>query len=315
MTDNPNDPTPNSTSRILLPPPAIRPLHAGGPNVSALAWGMWRFAGQPIATATALVHAALDAGINFLDTADIYGADTAEGFGSAETLLGQILAADPALRSRMVLATKGGIIISVPYDSSSEYQRSAIDISLKRLNTDRVDLWQIHRPDILTHPQEIARTLEDAYKAGKIGAIGVSNFSQPQIDALQHFLTIPIATTQPECSPLHLDPIVDGQFDQAMRMGIIPMAWSPLGGGRIAAPTVEREIAVAEALEAVARKFGVSRTAAAYSWIMAHPAHPIPIVGTQNLARIAEAVDAHKIQWTRTDWYDVMVASRGERLP
>ncbi len=315
MTENPNDPTPAANSRILPSAPLSRALGANGPVVSAMAWGMWRFAGQPLADATALVHAALDSGINFLDTADIYGADTPAGFGSAETLLGQILVADPALRNRMVLASKGGIIIGTPYDSSAAYLSGAIDISLKRMHTDRIDLWQIHRPDILTHPHEIARTLEDAHTAGKIGAIGVSNMTVAQIDALSHFLTVPIAMTQPEFSPLHIKPIEDGQFDQAMRLDIIPMAWSPLGGGRIAVPQTAREIDVAEALQIVAEAHGVSRTAAAYSWIMAHPAHPIPIVGTQNVARIAEAADAHKVQWTRSSWYGVYVAARGEHLP
>ena len=69
------------------------------------------------------------------------------------------------------------------------------------------------------------------------------------------------------------------------------------------------------ALDAVAAKFAVSRSAAAYSWVMAHPAGAIPIVGTQNAARIAELADAYKVRWTRQDWYDVLVASRGERLP
>ena len=226
MTDNPNDPAPAAHNRILPAPPPMRPLGADGPMVSALSWGMWRFAGQPLANATALVHAALDSGINFLDTADIYGAGDPGGFGSAEALLGDILAADAALRDRMVLATKGGIIIGTPYDSSAAYLADAIDISLKRLRTARVDLWQIHRPDILTHPHEIARALENAHAAGKIGAIGVSNMTCAQIDTLAHFLTVPIATTQPEFSPLHLQPIEDGQFDKAQRMGMIPMAWS-----------------------------------------------------------------------------------------
>ncbi len=315
MTDNPNDPALSAHRRLLPAAPAMRPLGPGGPMVSALAWGMWRFAGQPLADATRLVHAALDTGINFLDTADIYGADDPAGFGSAETLLGDILAAEPGLRARMALATKGGIIIGTPYDGSANYLGAAIDISLRRLRTDRVELWQVHRPDILTHPQEIARALEDAHRAGKIGAIGVSNFTTAQIAALSHFLTVPIATTQPEFSPLHLQPIADGQFDQAMQMGLIPMAWSPLGGGRIAQPRTEREMNVAEALDRVGSAHGVSRTAAAYAWIMAHPAHPIPIVGTQNPARIAEAADAFKVQWTRASWYDVLVAARGERLP
>src|SRR3546814_4139474 len=100
------------------------------------------------------------------------------------------------LRDGMLLATKGGIIPGVPYDSSAPYLASAIDASLRRLRTERVELWQIHRPDLLAHPQEIARTLEEAHGAGKIGAIGVSNFTPAQTSALAHFLPVPLVSHQ-----------------------------------------------------------------------------------------------------------------------
>ena len=100
-----------------------------------------------------------------------------------------------------------------------------------------------------------------------------------------------------------------------MMLGLTPLAWSPLGGGRLAAPETARDKAVAAALDAVAKPRAISRTVAAYSWLMAHPAGIIPIVGSQNAARIAEAADALAVQWTRTDWYAVLVAARGERLP
>ena len=302
-------------TRYLPIPPKTRTLGPNGPLVSTLAWGMWRFKGTDLSLARSLVDAALEAGITLFDTADIYGPDNDEPFGASETLLGQLLDADPALRSKMVLATKGGIIIGVPYDSSADYIGKAIDASLTRLKTDYVDLWQIHRPDILTHPQEIARALGDAHHAGKIGAIGVSNFTAAQTAALAKFVTIPLVTTQPEFSALKLDAIDTGLLDQSIERGMTPLAWSPLGGGRIAFPTTKRELDVAEALDAVATTFGVSRTAAAYSWIMAHPAGIIPIVGSQQTTRIAEAVDAYKVRWTRTDWYKILVASKQEPLP
>ena len=238
-----------------------------------------------------------------------------QGFGKAEELLGKVFADAPEYRDRMVLATKGGITPPTPYNSSAEYLTKAIDDSLRRLGTDRIDLWQIHRPDILTHPQEIARTVENARKAGKIGAFGVSNFTQAQITALAQFSAIPIVSTQPELSPLRIDTIENGELDQAILMDLAVLAWSPLGGGRIGEPSNAREQKVAAALSGVAEAHGVSRTAAAYSWIMAHPARPIPIVGSQNAARITEAADAFKIQWTRADWYNVLVAARGVPLP
>ena len=215
----------------------------------------------------------------------------------------------------MILASKGGIVLGTPYDSSASYIASAIDISLKRLKTDHIDLWQVHRPDILTHPADLAKSLQAALQAGKIGAIGLSNVTIAQASALMAYLDVPLASHQPEFSPLCLDPITDGLLDQAMAHDIAVLAWSPLGGGRIADPQTPRDVAVAAALDAVALTQRVSRTAAAYSWIMAHPARPIPIIGSQQPARIAEAADAYKVKWTRTDWYTVLVASRGEPLP
>ena len=303
-----------SETEFLPLPPENRPLGGDGPHISAVAWGMWRFAGASVEEATGLVETALDAGITLFDTADIYGVD-GPGWGSAEALLGEVFAASPGLRQRLVLATKGGIVPGVPYDSSSSYLASAIDASLARLKTDYVDLWQVHRPDVLTHPEELARTLEEAVRSGKVGAVGVSNFTPSQVDALRHFLDVPLVSTQPEFSALQIEPLADGRLDHAMRDGMAVLAWSPLGGGRIAAPESPREREVANALDRVAEEQGVSRGLAAMSWIAAHPAHPIPIAGSQNPGRIAELAQLREIRWTRQQWYAVLTAARGEPLP
>lgn len=295
--------------------PSARPLGKSGIEVSPIAWGMWRFAGTGLEKGRALVEAALEAGVTLFDTADIYGFDGSGGFGDAESLLGEIFRAAPHLRAKMVLATKGGITPPVPYDSSPAYLKGALEASLGRLAVEQVDLYQIHRPDILAHPQEVARTLEDMHAAGKIRAVGVSNYTLEQTRALMQVLTVPLASQQPEFSPLWIEPMVNGLFDHAMAHGIATLAWSPLGGGRIASPGNARETAVAAALDVVAGEAGVSRAAAAYSWIMAHPAGAIPIVGTQNVDRVVELKDAFRIRWMRQQWYDVLVASRGEKLP
>ncbi len=295
--------------------PDKRPLGKSGFDVSPIAWGMWRFAGDDVAAARRRVEAALEAGVNLFDTADIYGPDNQEPFGAAEALLGRVLAEAPALRAQMVLATKGGIVIGTPYDSSARYVGEAIDASLQRLGTDRVELWQIHRPDILTHPQEVAGGLEAAHRAGKIAAVGVSNFTTWQTAALAEYLTIPLVSTQPEFSALSLDPIRSGLLDQAMMLDLAVLTWSPLAGGRIAEPWDARSQEVAALFDTKAKEAGVGRTAAALSWIMAHPARPIPIVGTQRPERIAEIPQALKPRWTRAEWYAVLQASMGERLP
>lgn len=305
-------------STSLLPaPPATRQLGASGISISPLAWGMWRLAedGRGAHQAARLVHAALDAGLTLLDTADIYGFDGRNGFGDAEDLLGEVLAGEPALRHRMILATKGGIRPPLPYDQSAEYLRGALDASLRRLRTGTIDLYQIHRPDILAHPQEVARVLDDAVRSGKVRALGVSNFTTAQIEALSNFLGHKLAATQPEISPLRIDCFENGELDQAMGLGLTPLAWSPLGGGRLLDPQTARDRAVAAELSRIATEQGVSLSIAAYGWLMMHPAGIVPIVGSQNPERIAEACGALAMRWTRQDWYAVLVAARGERLP
>lgn len=301
----------------LTPPPARRQLGASGIEASAIAWGMWRTTDikDGIAGLSRLAHAALDAGIDFFDTADIYGFDGENGFGDAEAMLGEVFAAEPDLRGRMVLASKGGIMPPLPYDQSRAYMDSALEASLKRLQVERIDLYQIHRPDILTHPQELAGFLDAAIASGKVGAVGVSNFTIHQIETLSSLVTTPLATTQPEISPLRIDAFDNGEMDQAIRLGLTPMAWSPLGGGRLMHPEGNRESAVSRTLGTLAEEKGVDRAVAAYSWLMAHPAAIVPIIGSQNPARVTEAGSAVNVRWTREEWYSVFAAARGVPLP
>jgi aryl-alcohol dehydrogenase-like predicted oxidoreductase len=299
-------------------------LGASGVEASPMAWGMWRFAGDDVGRATELVEAALDAGITLFDTADIYGPDNGEGFGASEALLGRVFAAKPGLRDRMVLASKGGIRMGVPYDSSPAYIAAAVDASLQRLGVERLDLWQIHRPDVLAHPRDTAETLGALVERGKVRAVGLSNVTPAQTRALAAHLAVPLASVQNEYSPLVLGPLEDGTLDLALEAGHAFLAWSPLAQGRIGSgdprpgrmqAETDRATAVRDALARHGAEHGVDATAAAYSWIMAHPARPIPIVGTQNPERIRAAADAFKVTWTRQQWYRVMIASRGEPLP
>lgn len=300
-------------SQLHTPKPVS--LGKSGITVNPIAWGMWRFGMSSVPDGRALVEAALAAGVTLFDTADIYGFGSPCGFGGAEALLGKVFAEAPDLRARMILATKGGITPPVPYDASAPYLAAAIDASLVRLGIGQIDLYQLHRPDILTHPQEVARVLEDAVAAGKVRAVGVSNYTVAQTRALAAHCPVPLVSHQPEFSPLHLEALTDGVFDHALETDMAVLAWSPLGGGRLGDPADARGLRVAAALDAHGAAFGVGRAAVVYSWIMAHPVRAIPIVGTQNPARIAAIADSYTVTWTRGQWYDVLVAARGEALP
>ena len=161
----------------------------------------------------------------------------------------------------------------------------------------------------------MARVLDNAIASGKIRTLGVSNFTQPQLAALNRYLDHKLVATQPEISPLRIACFENGELDQAMMLGLTPLAWSPLGGGRLAKPKTPREQAVAAALDLAAAEQGISRSTAAYSWLMAHPAGIVPIIGSQQASRIIDGAQALKVRWTRTDWYAVFTAARNEPLP
>ena len=277
----------------------------------SLAWGMWRLSGET-APARKLVETTLDAGIRLLDTADIYG----DVFGDAEVILGRVLKDAPDLRKRMVLATKAGIIPGVPYCSSEDYLVAACEQSLKRMGVEQIDLYQIHRPDHLTHPQEVASAFSRLRRAGKIVDAGVSNHTPSQIRALAAHMDFPLSTVQPELSAVAIEAVSDGVLDLAMELDLAVLAWSPLGRGALASGVgLPRADAVCVVLDRLGAREGVSRAAMAFAWIMAHPASPVPIIGSQKGARIIDAVDALKVNLSRADWYEVLVAARGERLP
>jgi len=297
-----------TTIRLSAEP---RPLGRSDILVSPIAWGMWRFTGEDVPAGRDLVEAALEAGITLFDTADIYGAGSPGGFGSAEALFGRVLADAPALRDRMVIATKGGIRPGIPYNSSAAYLAEALDDSLARMGVDRVDLYQVHRRDLLAHPQEVAGALSAMVAAGKVRGIGVSNHSPAELDALQAFLNLPILSTQPEFSPLHTAPLFDGTLDQAMVRDLAVLAWSPLGGGRLLAEGHPAGLLLAEQ----GARYGVDAATAALAWVMAHPARIIPIVGSQTAARIRAAAGVYRVEWTRAEWYAVLQAGLGQRLP
>ena len=306
---------PSATDRI--------PLGESGLAVAPLGWGMWRFAGADKRVARGRVEAALEIGCTLFDTADVYGLGGPGGFGSAEALLGEVLKGEHALRKRMVIATKGGITPPVPYDSSAAYLVAACEASLTRLGIDCIDLYQVHRPDLLAHPAEVAAAFDTLRAAGKIRAAGVSNYSAAQLDALCAHVTFGLATIQPEFSPLAIEPLADGILDAALRHGLAVLAWSPLGQGRL--PGCTRDAAAAAEHEdrrghRGARRRGASRRPVPLGGRLrldhgAPDARPIPLVGSQNPARIREARGAYAVHLTRPEWYGILEAARGARMP
>lgn len=297
---------------------ALRPLGRTSLRAFPIAYGTWRFIGTDVRRAREKIEAAVEIGINLFDHADIYG-----GNGAAEELFGHVLAEVPHLRDAMLIATKCGIAPGVPYDSSSDHILRAAEGSLKRLRIEVIDLYQIHRPDLLAHPEETAAALSQLREQGKIREVGVSNYTASQFETLQSFLTFPIATHQPELSCWWLEPLRNGLLDQCLRLRVTPLAWSPLAGGHLglsleaarSKTNGDRLAALIQCLDQIAERQSVPRTAVALAFLLVHPAGIIPIIGTQRPERIRESVAALRVNLTRADWYAILTASQGKKLP
>jgi predicted oxidoreductase len=226
------------------------------PEKRRFAYGFWRYREDEIGDAVEMLVVARENGIDHLDTADIYGGSG--GFGGSERLLGAVRARAPELFAGAVLATKIGIEPGAPYNSSRAYLTAACEGSLSRLRVEQIDLLYIHRPDLLTHPADLAETLDSLVSSGKIAAIGVSNFTPAQVDALSRHMKAAIRVHQLEFSAAHVDPLFDGTLDQSMAYGTAVAAWSPLAGGRLdgsnATPAISR---VRETLQRISEQSGV----------------------------------------------------------
>jgi predicted oxidoreductase len=284
------------------------------PGKQRLAYGFWRYRADEIDGAVEMLSLARESGIDHLDTADVYGGPG--GFGGSERLLGAIRDRAPRLFDGAVLATKIGIEPGSPYNSSPAYLTAACEASLSRLRVERIDLLYIHRPDLLTHPVELAHTLDGLVTSGKVAAIGVSNFTPAEVDALSRHMKAPIAAHQLEFSAAHVDPLFDGTLDQAMAHGIAVAAWSPLAGGRLdgsdATPAISR---VRETLQRIGKHAGISPAAVALAFLHRHPAPVTPILGTRTPARLRDCLKANDCTLSRTDWYAIVEACRGESMP
>jgi len=277
--------------------------------------GLWRFTSESVDDASRLIAAAVDVGITLLDNAAVYGRNWGgKGFGAAEELLGAVLARTPALRDKVCVATKGGITPGIPYDQSPATLRRECEDSLRRLRLERIDLYQIHRPDLFVHPQEVADTLMALRREGKIDRVGVSNFTPAQHEALAAHLRVPIETTQPEYSVAALGPLRDGTFDLCMRDGVTPLAWSPLAGGRVVTgENLGPELLAV--LDEIAAARGTSREQVAYAFVLSHPARPVVLLGTQKPERLAAAASSPVQSLERTELYRIVAASEGRPLP
>jgi predicted oxidoreductase len=286
-------------------------------KLSPIVAGTWRLHqwGREPAALVRWIEEALELGITSFDHADIYGGYT------VEALFGQALANAPGLRERLQIVTKCGIKIVSPqrpvhaiksYDSSRAHVVASVEASLRALHTDRIDLLLIHRPDLLLEPDELADTFRLLLAAGKVLHFGISNHTPGQLALLRKRL--PVATHQIEFSPLQMRALADGTLEQCVDLGLRPMIWSPLGGGRLFTGSDDQAQRVRGLLAELGAGRGVSAATMAYAWILRHPSRPIPITGSGRVAALREAVAALDIRLSAEDWYRVWQSSIGHEV-
>lgn len=288
----------------------LEPLGGSGPVLSRIVVGAWRWR-LPVPEVDALIHRALDEGMTTFDHADLYGDYQNEG------IFGKVLQNSPSLRDKMQLISKCGIMIPSAhrpdtwiksYNTSYEHIVWSAENSLRMLHTDRLDLLLIHRPDPLLDPADVARAFTHLKQSGKVLHFGVSNFTVHQFDNLQAYLDFPLVTNQIELSLTHHAPIFDGSLDNLMRHRASPMAWSPLGGGKLVSQP-------GTMLLDKANFYHITPTQLLLAWLLRLPARVFPVIGTTRPERISESAGAAKISLNRQDWFDMLSFAQGKAVP
>ncbi len=288
-----------------------------GLSFSRIVYGMWRI-GDDTDTSPrhvqAKIEACLEQGITTMDQADIYGGYT------AEAILGNGLRETPSLRDRIEIVTKCGIVAPAGrhaaarvkhYDTGAKHINASVEASLRDMNTDRIDLLLIHRPDPMMDPEETGETLDALVASGKVRSVGVSNFRPWDFSLLQSNMTEELVTNQIEISLAETSAFTNGDLAYLQERALPVMAWSPLGGGSL----MGKDGPLSDALERIAKENNVDAAAVAVAWLLAHPAKILPVMGTNNLARIASISDAEKVEMDRQTWFELYTLANGREVP
>jgi len=290
---------------------------ASGLELSRIVAGMWRMVewNMTVEQRVALIEQCIAMGVTSFDHADIYGNYGVEG------LFGEALRAQPSLRDRIQLVSKCGIkLLSTKrpehkiqhYDTTAGHIVASAEESLRQLHTDRLDLLLIHRPDPLMDFDEIAEAFMRLKQAGKVLHVGVSNFSRHQFEALNR--RVELATNQVEFSPLHVAPMLDETFDGLQDLGIAPMIWSPLAGGRLFTSNDANAENLRLVVKEIADRLHQPFASVIFAWIMQLPSNPIPLTGSGRIEAIAVAVAGTTFKLSRTDWFAILRAARGHEV-
>lgn len=277
-----------------------------------------------------LVNTARDAGITFLDHADVYGSDD----HGCERRFAEAMKLSSSEREQFVIQSKAGIVKDGPYfDFSHQHIVESVNGSLRALDTDYLDILLLHRPDALVEPEEVARAFDELSAAGKVRAFGVSNQTPRQLDLLRKYVTQPLVANQLQLSITHapmiaqgvaanmqdLDQSVvrdDGIVDYCRLHDITIQAWSPFQAGFFDGPFIgsERFPELNAVIDRLSDKYGVPAEAIAVAWITRHPAQMQVVLGTTTPERVTASALGSDLPLTRPEWYELFRAA-GYKVP
>lgn len=299
-------------------------LGKSGLSVPTVAVGCMRISNMNEKEASAFLDTALQNGANFFDHADIYGR------GQSETVFGKAI--KNYNREDIIIQTKCGIVPGKMFDFSYEHIIESVEGSLKRLDTDYIDVLLLHRPDALMEPQEVAKAFSNLKESGKVRHFGVSNQNPYQMELLGKYLDMPLVANQLQFSIMHAPMIQSGinvnmyndsatnrdggVLDYCRLNNITIQPWSPMQYGFFKGCFIDNDDfpELNEVMQNLANKYSVSKTTIAISWILRHPAKMQPITGTTNLQRLKDSFKAAEVTLTREEWYEIYKAA-GNILP
>lgn len=292
---------------------------------SVISLGCMRIAGLSNQEADDLLAAAWESGIDFYDHADIYGG------GKSEEVFAGALGRSSISRDQILLQSKCGIRKGM-FDFSRAHILTAVEGSLRRLQTDYLDVLLLHRPDTLMEPEEVADAFSQLHASGKVRRFGVSNMNPGQIELLRKYVEQPLIANQLQLSltntgmidagfnvNMEIDPSIvrDGGILEYCRLHDITIQpWSPFQYGFFEGVFLDNPKfpELNKAIDAMAAAKGVTNSALAIAWLLRHPAKMQPILGTTNPQRVRDIARAAEVEMTREEWYGLYLAA-GNQLP
>ena len=295
-------------------------------EVPTIAVGCMRINRLQTQDAERFVHTALEEGANFFDHADIYGD------GECESIFSEAIHMNSTVREKIILQSKCGIRKGIAFDFSKKHILESVDGSLKRLNTEYLDVLLLHRPDALVEPEEVAEAFDELEKSGKVRNFGVSNQKPMQIELLKKYVKQPIVANQLQLSitnanmisnGLHVNMLDDNAIhrdgsvlDYCRLNDITIQPWSPFQYGLFEGVFLDNEKfpTLNKKINEIAAIYGVSNVTITIAWLLRHPAKMQPVIGTMNRERLKQCVDAANITLTREQWYEIYLAA-GNILP